>query len=236
MSTLSKLLSIAEKQIGVVESPPNSNKILYNDWYYKRSVSGPDYPWCMVFCQWVYDQAGIKLPIRTASCTAMMEAAKKYRCWVNNRHLQPGDLVLYNFRGQTDIATHCGIIKTINGIKIEAIEGNTAVGNDTDGGRVMIRNRNVSTILGAFRPIFDKEVEDMTLDEFIDNLTPTQAKKIVDKARTKMAIDIEPTWSKQEGHWKVATDKKVVDGTRPEDFVKRDEMIAIVGRLGLIDK
>lgn len=236
MSTLSKLLAIAEKQIGVVESPPNSNKVLYNDWYYKRSVSGPDYPWCMVFCQWVYDQASIRLPIRTASCTAMMEAAKKHKCFVNNRHLQPGDLVLYNFKGQTDVSTHCGIIKSVNGIKMEVIEGNTAVGNDTNGGQVMLRNRNIYTALGAFRPIFDEEVEGMTIDEFIDKLTPTQAKKIVDKARTKMAIDIEPTWSKQEGHWKTATDKKIIDGTRPEDLVKRDEMIAIVGRLGLIDK
>lgn len=242
MATLNKLLSIAEKQLGVAEFPPDSNNVLYNTWYYKRNVSGPDYPWCMVFCQWVYDQADIKLPVHTASCTTMMEAAKKHKCWVNNRHLQPGDLVLYNFKGQADVSTHCGIVKSVNGIKIEAIEGNTSIGNDTNGGRVMLRNRKISQVLGAFRPIFEKEVEDMTVDEFINNLTPTQAQKIVEKARTRMAIENEPTWSKQEGYWKKATEttgvngKKVIDGTRPEDILKRDELISILGRLGLIDK
>lgn len=236
MSTLSQLLSIAEKQIGVAESPPNSNNVRYNTWYYGREVSGSAYPWCMVFCQWVFNQAKVAVPIRTASCTAMYDAAKKHNRYVNKYHLQPGDLVLYSFGRTTNTSDHCGIIKSVDGIKIEAIEGNTTTTNDTNGGTVMLRTRTIDKVVGAFRPIFDEEEIDMTIDEFINNLTPTQAKKIVEKARTNMAIENEPTWSKQEGHWKKATDKKLIDGTRPEDILKRDEMIAIIGRLGLIDK
>lgn len=241
MATLSQLLSIAEKEIGVFESPPNSNKVKYNTWYYKREVSGKDYPWCMVFCQWVFNQAGVAVPIRTASCTAMYEAAKKHNRYVNKNHLQPGDLILYSFGRTTNTSDHCGILKSIDGIKIEVIEGNTATANDTNGGTVMLRRRTTENVVGAFRPIFDKEVEDMTIDDFINNLTQAQAQKIVDKARTRMASENEPTWSKQEGYWKKASEttgvngKKVVDGTRPEDILKRDELISILGRLGLID-
>ena len=68
MATVSELLDIARKQIGVKENPPNSNNVRYNTWYYGREVSGGSYPWCVVFVQWVFDQAGVVLPLRTASC------------------------------------------------------------------------------------------------------------------------------------------------------------------------
>ena len=40
MATVSELLEIARRQIGVKESPPNSNNVRYNTWYYGREVSG----------------------------------------------------------------------------------------------------------------------------------------------------------------------------------------------------
>ena len=76
MATVSELLELARRQIGVKECPPNSNNVRYNTWYYGREVSGGAYPWCMVFVQWVFDQADVKLPVRTASCGALMRAAK----------------------------------------------------------------------------------------------------------------------------------------------------------------
>ena len=234
MGTLNELLDLATKQIGVAESPPSSNNVRYNTWYYGREVMGSAYPWCMVFCQWVYNQCNIKLPVRTASCTAMMTAAKKNKCWVNNQHMRPGDLVLYNFDGDTSNSEHCGIIKTIDGIKMEVIEGNTSTSNDANGGMVMLRSRKITQALGAFRPNFEEGGLDMTIDEFITNLTAKQAYVLLEKARTYMATLPEPKWSKDEKYWQAATDKKIVDGKRPEDFVKRDEMIAVLGRSGLI--
>lgn len=44
----------------------------------------------------------------------------------------------------------------------------------------------------------------------------------------------EPKWSQLEGWWQKATDMGIVDGTQPERPAKRDEIIAILGRLGLI--
>lgn len=236
MSTLKDLLTIAEKQIGVVESPPNSNNVRYNTWYYGREVFGSAYPWCMVFCQWVFNQAGVKVPIRTASCTTLLDAAKRNGCYVNRNNLQPGDLVLYNFDGvTTNVATHCGIVKEVDKIKIKAIEGNTATSNDTNGGAVMLRERQIKYVVGAFRPIFDKEDNlDMTKADFLKSLTDEEAYSLFEKALNHINKQKEPSWSSKEGHWARATRDKVVDGSRPEAPMKRDECIAILGRKGLL--
>ena len=74
--TEKELLRIATAEIGTKENPAGSNKVKYNTWYYGRAVSGKAYPWCMVFVQWVFDRAGIAVPIKTASCGTLLNAAK----------------------------------------------------------------------------------------------------------------------------------------------------------------
>lgn len=159
MATVSKLLDIARRQIGVKESPPKSNNVRYNTWYYGREVSGSAYPWCAVYVAWVFDQAGVKLPIRTASCGALMRAAQSAGCWVTGDY-RPGDVVIYDFPGgaKTD---HCGIVEAVDGTYISAIEGNTSSASDADGGAVERRARKFAQIVGAVRPTYDKEVEEV---------------------------------------------------------------------------
>lgn len=236
MGTLKELLSIAEKQIGVVESPPNSNNVLYNTWYYGRVVNGSAYPWCMVFCQWVFAKAGVRVPTITASCTTLLNAAKTNKAYVNKNNLQPGDLVLYNFDGiTTNVATHCGIVKSVGKIKIEAIEGNTATKNDTNGGAVMLREREYKYIIGAFRPKFDKEDDlDMTKAEFLKSMTDAEAYSLLEKAMKYLNSQKEPDWSKKEGHWAAAEKEKLINDGRPEGLLKRDEFVSILGRKGLL--
>ena len=181
MATVSELLEIARKQIGVKESPPNSNNVRYNTWYYGREVSGREYPWCMVFVQWVFDQAGVKLPVRTASCGALMRAAQSAGCWVTGDY-RPGDVVIYDFPGgaKTD---HCGIVESVDGSYISAIEGNTSSASDADGGAVERRARKFSQIVGAVRPSYDKEVEEVrynTVSECPDWARET-VQKLVDR-------------------------------------------------------
>lgn len=231
MGTVEDVLTAARKELGTKESPPNSNNVKYNTWYYGHSVIGTQYAWCLVFCQYIYKMCGIILPSNTASCTAMMEAAKKACCLVTSNY-KPGDLLLFDFKGMRNAPQHCGILDSVKGSIYCSIEGNTGVGNDADGGMVMLRERKLSQIVGAVRPKFQNGSEelDMTIDQFIDKLTPQQANKIVDKARSYLSTQPEPAWSKDEKHWATATSKKIVDGKRPEDFVKRDEVIAILGR------
>lgn len=159
MATVSELLDIARRQIGTRESPPNSNNVRYNTWYYGREVSGSAYPWCMVFVQWVFDQAKVNLLIRTASCGALMRAAQSAGQWVTGDY-RPGDVVIYDFPGgaKTD---HCGIVESVDRGYISAIEGNTSSTNNADGGAVERRARKLSQIVGAYRPTFDKEVKEV---------------------------------------------------------------------------
>lgn len=177
MATVSELLDIARRQIGTRESPPNSNNVRYNTWYYGREVSGSAYPWCMVFVQWVFDQAGVKLPIRTASCGALMRSAQSAGCWVTKGY-QPGDVVIYDFPGGA-ATDHCGIVESVDGTYISAIEGNTSSASDADGGAVERRARKFSQIVGAVRPSYDKEVEEVRYNTVSE--CPSWARETVQK-------------------------------------------------------
>ena len=177
MATVSELLDIARRQIGTRESPPNSNNVRYNTWYYGREVSGSAYPWCMVFAQWVFDQAKVKLPVRTASCGALMRSAQSAGCWVTGDY-RPGDVVIYDFPGgaKTD---HCGIVESVDGTYISAIEGNTSSASDADGGAVERRARKFAQIVGAVRPSYDKEVEEVRYNTVKE--CPSWARETVQK-------------------------------------------------------
>ena len=177
--TASELLAVATKQLGVSESPPGSNNVRYNTWYYGREVRGTGYPWCMVFCQWVFAQAGVTLPIRTASCGALMYAAEKAGKWVRSGFM-PGDLVIYNFPGGA-ATDHCGIVERVTESGIVAIEGNTGSGNDADGGQVQRRERPYKYILGAFRPDLEEEQkeDDMRYNTVAE--CPSWAQKTIQK-------------------------------------------------------
>lgn len=236
MGTLKDLLETAKAEIGVEESPPNSNIVKYNTWYYGRKVSGPDYPWCMVFCQWVFDKAGVKLPARTASCTTMLAEAKRVKRYYSRYHLKPGDLVLFDFKGNGVNAQHCGIVESIYGNRFNCIEGNTSTTNQTNGGCVMRRGRTTNQVIGAFRPIFDgEEVEiDMTIADFVNKLSEKEAYTLLTKAMAYADKQTQPKWSKDEGHWDEALKKKIVTSNTPEGIVKRDELIAILGRLDIL--
>ena len=152
MPTAKDLIAVARAQRGVKECPANSNKVKYNTWYYGREVSGASYPWCMVFVQWCCAQVGVELPTRTASCTALMNAAKKAGMWVTSDY-QPGDIAIYDWGGDK-VPDHCGIITQTLPNGYLAIEGNTAAGNDSNGGEVMERTRPAKSILGAVRPVY----------------------------------------------------------------------------------
>lgn len=75
---------------------------------------------------------------------------------------------------------------------------------------------------------------DMTVQEFIESLTDEQAYSLLVKAQKHAGALPEPKWSIDEGHWGKATTSGVINGKSPEGFIKRDEVIAILGRKGLV--
>lgn len=152
MTTPKKILDIARAEIGVKESPANSNKQKYGVAYGWNGVA-----WCAIFVWWCFHQAGADalLPKKTASCWELMNEGKKKGLWVTSDY-QPGDILIYDFPGGSN-TDHTGICEAVSGSTVTAIEGNTATGNDANGGQVMRRTRKVSLVKGAVRPKYDPE-------------------------------------------------------------------------------
>lgn len=87
----------------------------------------------------------------------------------------------------------------------------------------------------AYTKKINMEVElEMTKEEFLASLTGEEAYELVNKALIHMSTLPEPDWSKQEGHWAAAEKSGVINGGAPERLMRRDELVAILGRKGLL--
>lgn len=76
--------------------------------------------------------------------------------------------------------------------------------------------------------------EEVDIAKLISEMTNEQAYQLMQKAELHAKTLAEPAWSKNEGHWAKATKNGIVDGTSPERPMKRDEVIAVLGRKNLI--
>ena len=148
------ILTLAKSQIGITELPYGSNTVKYNTVYYGKKVAGSAYPWCCVFVWWLFDQLSAGELFfggsKTASCTALMNYAKKNGLWVTSGY-KAGDLILYNFDSD-GTADHIGVCESTNAGYITCIEGNTSVTSADNGGSVMRRTRSLNVVMGAYRP------------------------------------------------------------------------------------
>lgn len=142
---MNEILRIAEKEIGQTENPANSNKTKYGKWFGYDGVA-----WCGIFVSWCYAQAGFQLPkIGFSKGYAGCQTAVAYFKKMNQitKTPDPGDIVFFdwNLDGRYD---HTGIfVRWLTKDTFETIEGNTAIGNDSNGGLVMIRNRSKKTAI-----------------------------------------------------------------------------------------
>ena len=144
MATAKQILEIARAEIGVRESPAGSNRQKYGKAYGWDGVA-----WCMQFVWWCFHkvEADNLLPTKTASCWQMMDAAQRAGIWKVSG-FKPGDVLIYKFGA----SYHTGICESVSGNTITAIEGNTGISNDANGGAVMRRKRNITFVKGAVRP------------------------------------------------------------------------------------
>jgi hypothetical protein len=127
-------------ELGYSESPANSNKQKYGEWH---GLNG--FAWCAMFVSWCFDQADIPLgkidgPKGYAGCQGAYNFFKKKELLTKTP--QPGDIVLFDWDGNGKF-DHTGIYMSdcYDGINFISIEGNTALGNDSNGGKVMVRLR-----------------------------------------------------------------------------------------------
>ena len=90
---------------------------------------------------------------KTAGCGVLGDWAKANGCFVPYTQMsQPGDLVLFDFKGTHKWRDHVGIVVAQTGDTLSTIEGNTSVTSDDNGGAVMRRTRYVSQVTGYVRP------------------------------------------------------------------------------------
>ena len=220
------ILKIARAEIGVTESPAGSNKCKYNPWYYGREVSGGAYPWCMVFVQWVFDQAGKRLYPLTASCGVFVREHKNTKAYIT-KDWQPGDIVFFDFGGD-GVIDHVGIVERWDGSELVTIEGNTSAASQDNGGAVMRRTDHGKYAVCTVRPAYDgaaepeKEDGKMTGEEIYRALTEY------------LAGLPESKWSKDEGSFERAKDAGITDGTSPRGFLTREQLFAVLDRLRLL--
>ena len=147
-----KALKVGRGFVGVKEDPPNSNRVMFSEWY---GVIGP---WCMMFVTYCFVQAGskaFKKGERWAYCPfAVSDArAQKGTSVVPRGEEQSGDIVFFSWK-RDGVANHVGILisKNKNGT-ILTLEGNTSTGNDSDGGEVQVRTRDVADVLCFVRAV-----------------------------------------------------------------------------------
>ena len=170
------VLAIAQAQIGYTESPAGSNRTKYGKWF---GLDGQ--PWCVMFIMWLFYAAGAyeMPPAHTASCSALMRAAKAEGSWVVGDY-RPGDVVIFDFPRTAYETDHCGLVWQVLEGGVLTIEGNTGVDSDSNGGEVMSRVRSLAQILGAWRPDW-KEVDAVSLD---NNRPDEYAREAVEWAKS----------------------------------------------------
>lgn len=78
------------------------------------------------------------------------------------------------------------------------------------------------------------EDEDMDINKLLSEITTEQAYELVKKAEIHAATLPDDDWSQKEGWWEKAQEAGVSDGSSPVRHMKRNEVVAILGRLGLL--
>ena len=169
-----RVIEIATAEIGTVEGPKN------NETKYGAFTKENFLPWCGSFCQWVFNQAAVKIP-NVVGTIAGAAAFKKAKTWsdVKGATPQPGDLAFFSFPGEATAGEicHIGIVVKDNGDgTVTTIEGNTSKDSwlvkgksQSNGGEVCLKLRAYKTpnrskimpnlpifIVGFGRPKFTK--------------------------------------------------------------------------------
>jgi len=147
------VISVARQYIGVKESPPNSNRVMFSDWY---GIVGP---WCAMFVTYCFVTAGSKAfekGNRYAYCPFVLDAARHNLGMriIGEHEASRGDIVLFCWDG-SGVPQHIGIVLTpvTPSGTFTTIEGNTSGNSPADGGEVAIRNQTTSVVVAFIRVV-----------------------------------------------------------------------------------
>jgi hypothetical protein len=163
-------LQEACKHLGATERPPNSNRTIFSIWY------GMIGAWCAMFCTFCGVKVGLKSykkGERWAYVPFQVSDARqgKYRYAITYRPVS-GDDVAFDWN-PPGVADHVGIYAEERHLKLLVpvafaaakrqfgplgtkefwtVEGNTGIGNDSNGGKCMIRKRSRTNVVAFMHP------------------------------------------------------------------------------------
>lgn len=139
MADPAHVLHVAEHEIGVHEEPPHSNSGPAVRVYQQHTfLKGTGWPWCNAFVNYVYDQAGVYWPYKSAGAYDTLRWYTKAG-W-KTLHPAPGDCVVFKIG-----AGHIAIVEKLEGFTIHTIDGNH---NDSVSRAV----RNIRDVAGFIHP------------------------------------------------------------------------------------
>ena len=151
-------LAWMRQRLGMKEDPPDSNRCPIT------AEFGLIGPWCMMTVSLAFKHgAGIILGDTTpapwgfwtgrgfAYVPAFEAWAKTRGYWRGKATPRHGDVVCFDWNGDS-VPDHVGIVEHyLGGGQFNSLEGNTAVGNDSNGGELMGRRRYMSEVTGFAR-------------------------------------------------------------------------------------
>ena len=162
------VLKLASQEIGYTEWPPGTNDTKFGNWY---GINGSQ--WCAIFVSYCFYVAELPLTAETQKgflyCPSGVEWFKLKGLFFDTPKV--GDVVFYDWNkgarpctpedGNNAVcsdAWHVGIVESVNDNgSITAIEGNTEVGNNDNGGKVMRRERYPDVWYGFGRPAYSSQ-------------------------------------------------------------------------------
>lgn len=154
--TAQDIIRIAQAEVGT--KALNYKYCKYNNWYYGGEVSGEEYDWCVVFFEWVFNQANCLELLHGKTAGAELLGMQFYEAGeLVKSNYRVGDLLLLHWNeGYSSyvpgvkLLNHVAIVVSVNGDgTFTTIEGNTG---DNPNGEVMIRTRRLDQVSCACRP------------------------------------------------------------------------------------
>jgi len=157
---MSEALDVAESQVGVRESPKNSNRGPEVERYLASVGLDGGYAWCSAFVYWCSEQAAVnrglsEVPlVRTAWTPSIWSWAKKKNLGVKpddvlNQDVKLDSGCLFLLHGVVSgraRVKHVGFVVSSNGGFIETIEGNTNKSGSREGGGVYRLTRKINSV------------------------------------------------------------------------------------------
>ncbi len=209
MATAQDVLKVCASQVGIKESPANSNNVKYNTWFYGRNVYGTDYSWCSVYLIWCFNTAGAgDLYPRNAVTTAQDGIVEKCGgSWVMKKNtsastrknalkkMRPGDVVTFDFGAMDAWRDHIGIIRSVNVANgtVQCYEGNTSPddhGSQSNGGMVCLKTRRYKDICACARPKYDSDSKSKNVIKTNTVKTTTKGLPRVEYKIPSRAVDV----------------------------------------------